>query len=98
MHHFLALFWFCYFHYLLGSLIGAFAFLVAFALFGIETGIHRKYVAILLATFEVSILLPISLSILSLEPLTHSSRALASLPRLVSRCNTCTLLPSILLL
>jgi hypothetical protein len=53
MHHFLALFWFFYFHYLLGSLIGAFFFLAAFALFGIETGLHRKYVSILLATFEV---------------------------------------------
>lgn len=58
MHHLLALVWFFYFHYLLGSLIGAFFFLAAFALFGIETGLHRKYVDTLLATFEVS---PISL-------------------------------------
>lgn len=61
MHHFLALFWFFYFHYLLGSLIGAFFFLAAFALFGIETGLHRKYVAFLLATFEVSIFSPSNL-------------------------------------
>lgn len=54
MHHLLAVVWFFYFHYLLGSLIGAFFFLAAFALFGIETGLHRKYVATLLATFEVS--------------------------------------------
>ena len=60
MHHFLALFWFFYFHYLLGSLIGAFFFLAAFALFGVETGLHRKYVAFLLATFEVRLRLALS--------------------------------------
>lgn len=50
----LALLWFVYFHYLLGAFIGASFFLFVFAVFGIETGIHRKYVAILLKTFEVS--------------------------------------------
>lgn len=63
MHHLLAVVWFFYFHYLLGSLIGAFFFLAAFALFGIETGLHRKYVATLLATFEVSRLFTLSLLI-----------------------------------
>jgi len=54
MHHLLALVWFVYFHYLLGAFIGASFFLFVFAVFGVETGVHRKYVAALLRIFEVS--------------------------------------------
>lgn len=53
MHHILALVWVLYLNYLLGALFCFFLFLIFFALFGIETGIHRKYVYILLKTFEV---------------------------------------------
>ncbi|KAI1293528.1 Glycerol-3-phosphate acyltransferase 4 [Halotydeus destructor] len=52
MHHILALVWFLYLNYLLGAFICFSLFLTLFALFGIETGIHRKYVQLLLKTFE----------------------------------------------
>ena len=54
MHHILALMWFLYLNYLLGAFICFSLFLIIFAVFGVETGIHKNYVKLLLYMFEVS--------------------------------------------
>lgn len=53
MHYLLVLFWWLYLNYLLGAFICFSLFLIFFALFGVETGVHRRYVELLLKTFEV---------------------------------------------